>query len=197
MEDPGLRAELELQLQAYTTAITLPDPSYVCDLHQSSWQHQIINPLSKARDQTHIIMDTSSLTTEPQWELPSCLLNQQINFINSITKDTSPILSFLLCIFSSYLVSMIPVAPFQLNVHVSKELNPSPLSLALTVLHVWASTYLSNPIFHYFLEFTILAKLNHSTFLYTPHAFPLLHLVHFILFFNCQKFKSFPPSFQT
>ena len=29
------------------------DPSRVCNLHHSSWQRQILNPLSKARDQTH------------------------------------------------------------------------------------------------------------------------------------------------
>ena len=28
----------------------MPDKSHVCDLHQSSWQCQIINPLSRARD---------------------------------------------------------------------------------------------------------------------------------------------------
>ena len=34
-------------------ATATPDPSHVFDLQHSSWQHQIINPLSKARDQTH------------------------------------------------------------------------------------------------------------------------------------------------
>ena len=29
------------------------------DLHHSSQQHQIINPLSEVRDQTHILMDAS------------------------------------------------------------------------------------------------------------------------------------------
>ena len=33
------------------------DPSYVCHLDHSSWQHWILNPLSEARDPTHIIMD--------------------------------------------------------------------------------------------------------------------------------------------
>ena len=30
----------------------MPDQSHVCDLHHSSWQHQILNPQSEARDQT-------------------------------------------------------------------------------------------------------------------------------------------------
>ena len=34
------------------------DPSHVCNLYHSSWQRRIFNPLSEARDQTHILMDT-------------------------------------------------------------------------------------------------------------------------------------------
>ena len=37
----------------------MPDPSRVCDLHHNSRLHWILNPLSKARDQTHVLMDTS------------------------------------------------------------------------------------------------------------------------------------------
>ena len=59
MEVPRLGVELELQLLACATATATQDLSQVCDLHHSSWQHQILNPLSKARDQTHILMDTS------------------------------------------------------------------------------------------------------------------------------------------
>ena len=40
MEAPRLGAELEMPLQAYTTA-TAPDLSYICNLHSSSRQHQI------------------------------------------------------------------------------------------------------------------------------------------------------------
>ena len=59
MEVSGLGVESELQLPAYTTATAMPDPSYICDQHHGSYQHQILNPLSEARDQTHILMDTS------------------------------------------------------------------------------------------------------------------------------------------
>ena len=31
------------------------------DLHPSSQQHRILNPLSEARDRTHILMDTSQV----------------------------------------------------------------------------------------------------------------------------------------
>ena len=50
MEIPRLGGELELQLLAYTTVIAAWDLSVVCDLHHSSQQHGILNPLSKARD---------------------------------------------------------------------------------------------------------------------------------------------------
>ena len=46
---------------AYTTATATWDPSRICDLYHSSWQHQIPNPLSEARDQTCIRMDTSQI----------------------------------------------------------------------------------------------------------------------------------------
>ena len=44
---------------AYTTATAMQDPSHVYDLHHSSQQCWILNTLNKARDQTHILMDTS------------------------------------------------------------------------------------------------------------------------------------------
>ena len=46
-------------MPAYARATAMPDPSHVCGLYHSSRQCQIFNPLSKARDQTHILMDTS------------------------------------------------------------------------------------------------------------------------------------------
>ena len=61
MEVPRLGAELELQLLAYTTATATGDPSRVCDLHQSSRQCRILTPLSKARDQTRVLMDASRI----------------------------------------------------------------------------------------------------------------------------------------
>ena len=56
---PSLGVESELQLLAYTTATQ--DPIRVCDLHHSSWQCRILNPLSRARDQTRILVDASQV----------------------------------------------------------------------------------------------------------------------------------------
>ena len=44
---------------AYTRATAKPDPSQVCDLHHSSWQCWILNPLSEARDRPRVLMVTS------------------------------------------------------------------------------------------------------------------------------------------
>jgi len=62
MEVPRLGVESELQLLAYTTATATPGPSHICDLHYSSWQHQILNPLREARDRT-----------ETSWFLVGCV----------------------------------------------------------------------------------------------------------------------------
>jgi len=61
MEIPRLGVESELQLQAYTTATATRDPSLGCNLHQSSWQRWILNPLNEARDGTHVLKDTSQV----------------------------------------------------------------------------------------------------------------------------------------
>ena len=70
MEVPRLGTELELQLPAYTTAMATPDPSRICNLRLSLWQPQIFNPLSEARDWTHILIETrlDSQPAESQWE---------------------------------------------------------------------------------------------------------------------------------
>ena len=55
MEVPRLGIESELQLPAYTTATAMQNLSHICGLHHSSQQRQIMDPLSKARDRTHIL----------------------------------------------------------------------------------------------------------------------------------------------
>uniref|UniRef100_A0A8D1N3X5 Uncharacterized protein n=1 Tax=Sus scrofa TaxID=9823 RepID=A0A8D1N3X5_PIG len=50
MEVPRLGVKSELQLPVCTTATATQDLSHVCNLHHSSWQCRILNPLSEARD---------------------------------------------------------------------------------------------------------------------------------------------------
>ena len=61
VEVPRLGFELELQLLAYTTATAMQDLGQICNLHHRSQQHWILNPLSEARDQTCVLMDTSQV----------------------------------------------------------------------------------------------------------------------------------------
>ena len=58
---PRLGVESQLQLPTYTTATATRNPSQVCDLHRSSQECLILNPVSKARDRTHILMDASQV----------------------------------------------------------------------------------------------------------------------------------------
>ena len=64
-------AKLELQLLTYATATETQVLNHICDLHHSLWQCRILNPLNEARDQTHILMDTSRCLNplRLQWEL--------------------------------------------------------------------------------------------------------------------------------
>ena len=61
MEVPRIGIKSDLQLQAYTTATAMQNPSCICDLYHSSQQCWILNPLSEARDRTSILMDTSQV----------------------------------------------------------------------------------------------------------------------------------------
>ena len=75
MEVPRLGVESELQLLAYSTATAMRDLSLVCDLHHSSRQCWILNPLSEARDRTRNLMDIRLITAEPQKELVGNIFN--------------------------------------------------------------------------------------------------------------------------
>jgi len=59
MEVPRLGVESELQLPSYAIAKAMLDLTQVCHLHCSSRQCYVLNPLTGARDRTHILMDTS------------------------------------------------------------------------------------------------------------------------------------------
>ena len=61
MEVPGLGLKSELQLLAFATATATRDLSRICDLYHSSWQHQILNPLSEAKDRTGNLMVPSRI----------------------------------------------------------------------------------------------------------------------------------------
>ena len=59
MEVLRLGVKSELQLPTYTTAVATQGLSLIFNLHHSSRQCQILNPLKEATVRTHILMDTS------------------------------------------------------------------------------------------------------------------------------------------
>ena len=61
MEVPRLGVESELWLWPYAAAKAMRNPSGICHLHHRSRKRWILNPLSKARDRTRILRDTSRL----------------------------------------------------------------------------------------------------------------------------------------
>ena len=60
-EVPRLGVQSELQPPAFATA--MKDPSQDCRLYHNSWKLNpwILNPLSKARDRTRVLMDASQV----------------------------------------------------------------------------------------------------------------------------------------
>ena len=94
MEVARLLVELELVLPAYAIAIATPDLSPLCHVHYSSWPHWILNPLSKARDWTCVLMDTSQIrfhwatTGTPQLAPFLALGNRETILVGFLTPNT-------------------------------------------------------------------------------------------------------------
>ena len=123
MEVPRLRVWLELLLPAYATAIAVPDLSCICDLHHSSWQHRILDPLSEARDRTHILMDTSwihfhcTTTGTPSflWDCSFCLMKASVilNFPLGTAYTIDPSLGIpIMCRFACFMLSQVSYVGF-------------------------------------------------------------------------------------
>ena len=91
MEVLSLGVQTELQLPDYITATAAPDPSHICGLHHSSQQCGIRNALSRARDQTLIFTDTSSvhfccatMETASKWYLIKCIHVYKIYILENL-----------------------------------------------------------------------------------------------------------------
>ena len=61
MEVPRLGVLSELQPPAYPRTTATRDPRHICDLQHSSRQSRLLNPLSKAKDQTRVLMNTGQV----------------------------------------------------------------------------------------------------------------------------------------
>ena len=116
MEVPRLGIKLDMQLPASATASW--DLSHICDLHHSSWQCQIPDPLSKARDQTCILMDTS-------WIHFHCAMTGIPQIRNSFTILSLSIFfsfSFAFFLFSFWNLKDITTRSFVMNARVPEIL---------------------------------------------------------------------------
>jgi len=95
VEVPRLGVKLELQLPACATdtatATATQDLSCLCGLHHSSWQRQILNPLSKARDRTCNLMDPpqihfrcTTMGTPTMWSLSNLYVLNRHWFLTNV-----------------------------------------------------------------------------------------------------------------
>ena len=92
-EAPKLGVKLELQLLAYATATAMPDPSHVWDLHHSTPQCQILNPLKgQGQNPRPHGYQSGSLTTEPRQELQECVffkIQKEVGKMNCKLKNNN------------------------------------------------------------------------------------------------------------
>ena len=111
MEVLRLGVESELQLLAYATATAVLDPSCICDLHDSSKQCRILNPIIKARGQTPVLVDTS-------W----------VHYCRAMTgtPQNDEFLLFLFLFNFLFLFMATPVAYGSSRAGVTSELSPKP-----------------------------------------------------------------------
>ena len=63
-------------MKAHSLATAMQHPSHIYDLHHSSRQRQILNPLSEAGDRTRVFhcIPVGLVSTAPRQELPVCVL---------------------------------------------------------------------------------------------------------------------------
>ena len=59
--DSQARGQIGATAASLPTATATQDPSHIYDLHHNSWQCQVLNPLSEARDRTHNLMVPSQI----------------------------------------------------------------------------------------------------------------------------------------
>ena len=92
MEVPRLGVQSELKPPAYNTATVTWDLNRVCDLHHNSQQCWILNPLSKVKDWTPVLMDASQSHDGNSWFLllscMSCLYILEIKPLSFVPFAT-------------------------------------------------------------------------------------------------------------
>ena len=84
-EVPRLGVKAQPQLPAYTTATAMQDSGHICDLHHSSRQREIPDPLSEARDRIYHLHGVRFISTKPRRELPPFLFYAKWIFSPSLS----------------------------------------------------------------------------------------------------------------
>ena len=108
VEVPRLGVKSELQLLTYDTTTATQDPSRVFNLHHSSWQRWILNPLSKVRDQVQNLMVTSQIhfhcttTGTPKFFFIIVALQCSVNLCCTENNPVLRIYTYILFFFSHY-----------------------------------------------------------------------------------------------
>ena len=128
----------------YTTATVTWDPSCMCEVHYSSRQHQIPNPLSEARDRSHVLMDTSWICfCCPTMGLPtSKILNSNIPYSDNYFLS---ILHIYLCPYICFL----SLKPLNVKLLYCISVTPSCLCLFFFLLILsFLSTLLTTTCLH-------------------------------------------------
>ena len=107
MEVPRPGVESELQLLACATATAMLDLSRICNLYHSSQQRQLLNALSKARDQTHSLM-------VPSWIHFHCTTMGTPHFFfnQDLKSDEFQLTIHFLEETQDYVVIYLPVSPY-------------------------------------------------------------------------------------
>ena len=108
-----LGVESDLQLAAYTTGTAMWDLSCICDLHCSSPQHQILNPLSETRYRTNLHPHEYQLDSFPM----HCNGNFQTFFLNKGFCVCFGFFCLFLCLVIVHLFSILSEFPMHAVFH--------------------------------------------------------------------------------
>ena len=98
MEVHRLRSEWSYSCRPTPTTIAMPDLSHICDLHHSSWQCQILNPLRPGTEPVSSRILVRFISTEPHWEL---LKNIILIYVNAFSSTRNEFYAFYLYTFAS------------------------------------------------------------------------------------------------
>ena len=160
-----------LQLLAYATATAMQDPSPVCNVHYSSWQRWILNPLSGTRDPTSSLHGYQSGSLSLSHYLNSLQVHFNPFKIHIKVLLILPVLFFLFLLLPTFW-TLCDCSHLLLNILVIKKyysydlLDKNILNTVhcqkkqLRTLQPIIQSYFSNPVTHSYLYWSYLLKMG-------------------------------------